>query len=77
MSQLPAMTKKEILEICGWPDIPFSFYDEPGEHDPCYVVMPGGCTLALNHCAPGMMDITRAKFIIDACNEKLKLLESL
>ena len=56
----------------GWPvGVPFSFYDSPGEHDPCFVVMPGGCSLPLNHCATAEMDIARAKFIINACNEAL------
>ena len=48
--------------------------DEPGEHDPCYVVMPGGSMISLNHHATEGVDIARAKFIIDACNEKLNRL---
>ena len=51
---------------------PFSFHDEPGEHDPCYVVMPGGMTLPLNHDARPGVDIARAKWIIKLCNIALK-----
>lgn len=57
-----------VRERCDWPDEPFSFHDEPGEHDPCYVVMPGGACLPLNHHAGEGVDIARAKFIVDACN---------
>lgn len=56
---------------CDWPDAPFTFLDEPGEHDPCYVVMPGGAMLSLNHHATPGVDIARAKFIVDACNAAL------
>ena len=51
---------------------PFTFHDEPGEHDPCYVVMTGGNTLALNHDARPGVDIARAKWIIALCNAALK-----
>lgn len=29
----------------------FGFRDDPGEHDPCYVIMPGGAMLVFNHHA--------------------------
>lgn len=66
-------------EICGgegkvriWPEGErFSFFDEPGEHDPCYVVMPGGAMLPFNYEANPHLDIARAKFIIEACNAAL------
>lgn len=58
---------------CYWPDGgKFHFYDSPGEHDPCYVVMPGGAMIPLNHHAGEGVDIARAKFIIKACNTALK-----
>ena len=61
------------LSALGWPvGVPFTFYDSPGEHDPCFVVMPGGCSLPLNHCGTAEMDIARAKFIINACNAALE-----
>jgi hypothetical protein len=54
---------------CDWPDAPFTlFLDEPGEHDPCYIVMPDGAMLSLNHHATPGVDVARAKFIVDACN---------
>lgn len=58
---------------CDWPaDKPFRFLDEPGEHDPCYVVMPDGAMLPLNHHATPGVDIARAHFIINACNAALQ-----
>ena len=59
------------LVACDWPNEPFKFHDEPGEHDPCYVVMPGGAMLSLNHHASEGVDIARAKFIVAACNAAL------
>lgn len=56
---------------CDWPDDIFRFVDESGEHDPCYVVMPGGAMLPLNHHAGEGVDIARAKFIVAACNAAL------
>ena len=54
---------------CKWPNgNKFTFADEPGEHDPCYVVMPDGAMLSLNHYNDSETDITRAQFIIAACN---------
>jgi len=65
-------TPQQYRAMCDWPDDqPFSFRDERGEHDPCYVVMPGGAMLPLNHHNAEGVDIARAKFIIEACNQKL------
>jgi hypothetical protein len=61
-----------IHQICDWPKGEFTFRDEPGEHDPCYIVMPGGAMLVVNHHAAEGVDIARAKFIIDACNAALQ-----
>lgn len=60
-----------VRSTCDWPTGVFTFHDSPGEHAHCYVVMPGGAMLALNHLAAPGVDIARAKFIIDACNAKL------
>lgn len=54
----------------------FSFVDDPGEHDPCYVVMPDGAMLPLNHHATPGVDIARARFIVAACNAALESDES-
>lgn len=63
---------EEALKACDWPsDRQFTFHDEPGDHDPCYVVMPDGASLPLNHHAGEGVDIARAKFIIAACNAAL------
>lgn len=60
---------KALVEQCDWPEGGrFTFHDEPGEHDPCYVVMPDGAALPLNHHAGEGVDIARAQFIITACN---------
>lgn len=57
------------LVACDWPaDGRFTFHDEPGAHDPCYVVMPGGSALPLNHNDGEGVDVARAKFIVAACN---------
>lgn len=67
-----ALQSGEVREACNFPPGErFSFHDEPGEHDPCYVVMPGGASLELNHDAGEGVDIARAKFIIAACNAAL------
>lgn len=67
---------QEVLKLCDWPiDTAFQFKDEPGEHDPCYVIMPGGAMLPLAHHAINGTDQARAQFIVDACNEKLRKLQ--
>lgn len=61
----------DLRQRCAWPEGEFSFHDEPGEHDPCYVVMPDGAMLTVNHRADEGVDVARAKFIVGACNEAL------
>lgn len=57
------------FSACEWPaDTDFGFHDDPGEHDPCYVVMPGGAMIAFNHDARPGVDIARARFVQAACN---------
>lgn len=63
--------QRAIRAACDWPNGWFTFHDDPGEHDPCYVVMPGGASLPLNHHNGEGVDIARAKFIIAACNAAL------
>jgi hypothetical protein len=53
---------------CEWPAQPFTVRDEPGEHDPCYVVMPGGGMLPFVHHAKNGVDQARARFVVNACN---------
>lgn len=68
-------TARELIsQECDWPaEGKFTFHDDPGEHDPCYIVMPGGAALPVNHHARPGVDIARAKFIIDACNAALTI----
>ena len=64
------MTNNEPAELY-WPEgKDFTFHDDGG-HQPCYVVMPDGAALPLNHWDDETTDIARAKWIIDACNAKL------
>jgi hypothetical protein len=64
---------REAFADCDWPNGGrFSVHDMPGEHDPCYLIMPGGATLALNHHAQNGVDQARAQFIADACNVALR-----
>jgi hypothetical protein len=49
----------------------FTFHDDPGEHEPCYVVMPGGGAIPLNHHDRNGVDQARARFIVNACNAAL------
>jgi hypothetical protein len=53
----------------------FSFHDDPGPHDPCYVVLPGGAMVPLNHHAGEGVDVARAKWMIDTLNKELERLE--
>ncbi len=60
------------LAALDWPEgARFAFSDELGEHDPCYVVMPGGASLPVNHHDRQGVDIARARFIVDAGNAAL------
>lgn len=63
---------KADLLACDWQEgALFWVNDEPGEHDPCYLVMPCGGMLAFNHHAVNGVDQARAKFIADCCNQVL------
>lgn len=73
---LKGLGTAEVQSLCDWPaDTAFQFKDEPGEHDPCYVVLPDGAMLPLVHHAQNGVDQARAQFIVDACNEKLTKLK--
>lgn len=65
------VVERDLSEM-DWPDGGrFTFHDDPGEHDPCYVVMPGGASVPLCHHARNGVDQARAKFIVEACNAAL------
>lgn len=71
---LMGLDRKAVFALCDWPDADFQFKDEPGEHDPCYLIMPGGAMLAFAHHGQNGVDQARARFIVDACNEKMQRL---
>lgn len=71
---MPALD--DLRHTCDWPKDKFRFKDDPGEHDPCYVIMPGGATLPVNHHAGVGVDIARASFIVNACNVAFLILEN-
>ena len=65
----------DIFASLDWPtDGEFSFLDSPGAHNPCFAVMPGGAALAFNHHDGDDVDLARAEFVINACNEALRKL---
>lgn len=66
---------RTVLEACDWPSgQTFRVHDEPGEHDPCYLIMPGGAMLPFVHHGINGVDQARAQFIADACNAALERL---
>jgi hypothetical protein len=68
------LSRAELLEQCnfggGLPDT-FKVVDAAGEHDPCFLVIPGGSMLPLNHFANELTDVCRTIFIAEACNAAL------
>lgn len=60
------------LLACDWQEGDlFYVNDDPDEHKPCYLVMPDGACLVLNHHATNGVDQARAQFIADCCNQVL------
>lgn len=55
-----------------WPTGEFRVQDEPGEHDPCYLVCPDGLMLAFNAHAINGTDQRRAQWIAETLNARLK-----
>lgn len=63
----------EQFAALDWPaDADFAVVDEPGAHDPCFVVMPGGAMIEFNHHAGEGVDLARANWIAEACNQRLR-----
>lgn len=58
---------QDFLKTLDWPDLPFKVLPIPS--CPFYVATSNGELMALT---PSPFDHTRAKFIADACNEKLE-----
>lgn len=68
------LDREKLLEQCqfglGQPS-GFNVVDSAGDHDPCYLVLPGGSMLPLNHFVDELTDVCRAIFIAEACNARL------
>lgn len=63
-------------KLCDWQgERMFTVHDEPGEHEPCYLNMPSGGSLAFAHHATNGVDQARATFIANACNQYGALVE--
>lgn len=72
-SQSPASadTPVSVGDGCDWPAKLFTMQDEPGEHDPCYLICPDGAMIPFCHHDTNGVDQARVKFIMDACNAAL------
>lgn len=72
IERLNALDMEALAKVANFPiGASFAFSDEPGEHDPCHVVLPGGAMVAFAHCAEPDMDVARALFVARACNAAL------
>lgn len=67
-----------LIAACDWKDVELRFFvaDTEGARTPVFVVMPGGAALAINHHGAEGVDIARAKFIAEACNEKIARMQA-
>lgn len=73
VNQMQMQDTQDEWDALDWEfGIEFVFADSADAHDPCFVVMPGGAALSLNHHDGEGVDIARAKWIVDACNDKLR-----
>lgn len=72
LDKLAALDMATLSRIADWPiGGSFTYLDEPGDHDPCYVIMPGGSMLPFAHHASELADCARALFVMRACNAAL------
>jgi len=63
---------KADLMACDWQEgALFGVRDEPGEHDPCYLILPSNELIPFVHHAINGVDQARARFIADCCNQVL------
>lgn len=73
LDRIQKMTLVELTDSCRFStNTHFSYHDEKGEHDPAYVVLPGGSMIPINDYPDGELpvptDAARAAFIVCACN---------
>lgn len=72
LDKMERLDLQALISACQFPvGVPVAFHDEPGAHDPCYVVLPGGAMLELNHWGDELTDVARAVFIVRSCNAAL------
>jgi len=76
LRKLEELDAVALIEACKYPmGGRFLYHDEEGEHDPAYVVIPGGEMVPINGYddgdAPIPTDVARAAFIVTACNAAL------
>jgi len=77
LRKLEELDTVALIEACKYPmGGRFLYHDEEGEHDPAYVVIPGGEMVPINGYddgdAPIPTDVARAAFIVTACNAALQ-----
>ena len=73
VNQMAMQDEIDAWDALDWPlHEDFRFADVAGAHAPCFVVMPGGAAIALNHHDGSGVDVARAQWIVDACNDKLR-----
>ena len=62
---------RELRQQLDWPHGIFRVEDEPGEHDPCWLITPGGVCYAFNAHAVNGFDQARAQWVADTLNAAL------
>ena len=61
----------QLRQQLAWPAGVFRVQDEPGEHDPCYLICPDGLMIEFNAHAINGTDQRRAQWIADTLNARL------
>lgn len=79
----PAEATVEICDRMWWPAIGGehgrfrAFKEKPADkHSPWYLVMPGGDSVPLNHCADDAIDEAHCRWMVDALNRALGVMAS-
>ena len=72
LDQIEKLDAAALLAACQFPvGAVAAYHDEQGEHDPSYVVLPGGPMMPMNFCADELTDVARAVLIVRAINAAL------
>ena len=73
LDQIEKLDTAALLAACQFPvGAVAAYHDEQGEHDPCYVVLPGGLMMPMNFNCDPLTDVARAVFIVRAINATLQ-----